>query len=270
MRYGLVLRAAATLVVAVAALLGPVAGGAGAQAAGTGQVVVVHGLRGVVADVSVDGKVVLKAFEPERTTDPLTLPAGRHTVEVRKTGSPATSTPVLKGTFDLAAGSRLSAVVHLGDDKKPQLTFFRDDVSAVTAGRSRLVVRDTAAAPALDVELNQAIVARNLVAPRQSAVEVAANRYRIAVLADKKVLATPQDVPLAEGSVSFLYLIGSADDHSLGWLAQRVEGVAKPPVAVKTGNSGLADPGHPFPTVAVAALAMLALSTGLVTRRLRR
>ena len=50
----------------------------------TGTVRVVHELRGLVADVYLDGTLVLPTFQPERSTDPLAIPAGEHLVEIRR------------------------------------------------------------------------------------------------------------------------------------------------------------------------------------------
>ena len=44
---------------------------------------VVHGLRGLVADIYLDGTLVLPTFQPERSTDPLPIPAGDHLIEIR-------------------------------------------------------------------------------------------------------------------------------------------------------------------------------------------
>ncbi len=59
--------------------LGVVAAGFGTAEAqvppDTGMVRVVHGLRGLVADVYLDGTLVLPTFQPERSTDPLAIPA---------------------------------------------------------------------------------------------------------------------------------------------------------------------------------------------------
>ena len=43
-----------------------------------GTVRVVHGLRGLVADVYLDGNLALPTFQPERATDPIAIPAGEH------------------------------------------------------------------------------------------------------------------------------------------------------------------------------------------------
>ena len=239
----------------------------GAQQAQTAQVVVVHGLRGFVADVYVDSKVVLEAFRPERVTDPLSLPVGEHLIEVREANAPATAKPALSTKIVLAAGERVSAVAHLGSDRKPVLTVFRDNIKPVTRGRSRLVVRDAAAAPAFDVLLNGRAVARNVTSRGQSESEVSANQYKLSLVAAGNDLAPSQNVPLNEGTVNFLYLIGSASDDSLGWLANKVDGVGLPPAAVQTGNSGLVGGQPSFPVVPVTSLLGVALCAGWWLRR---
>src|SRR3954471_2267731 len=85
---------------------------ASAQTA-TGTVTVVHGLRGVVADVYVDGTLALPAFEPERVTDPIALPAGPHRVEIRLAGAAPTDPPAVTGDVDVTADAFQSIVAHL-------------------------------------------------------------------------------------------------------------------------------------------------------------
>src|SRR3954453_13990548 len=75
---------------------------ASAQTA-TGTVTVVHGLRGVVADVYVDGALALPAFQPERVTDPIAVPAGPHRVEIRLAGAAPTDPPAVTGGGDVGA-----------------------------------------------------------------------------------------------------------------------------------------------------------------------
>jgi len=93
---------AVALVSPVAILVMPVP----AQAADTGTVTLVHGVRGLVADIYLDGAVALQVFQPERTAGPLTLPAGSHAVDVRAAGSAATSTPLRSSTAASIASRR--------------------------------------------------------------------------------------------------------------------------------------------------------------------
>src|SRR5258705_10101875 len=91
---------AVALALPVATLVMPVQ----AHAAGeTGTVTLVHGVRGLVADIYLDGAVALQVFQPERTAGPLTVPAGAHAVEVRTAGSPAPSAPLLSATLNVPA-----------------------------------------------------------------------------------------------------------------------------------------------------------------------
>ena len=67
------------------ALLAPAP--ASAADSGDAQLTVVHGVRGLVADVRLDGELVLSGFAPERVTDPLPVPAGRHSLQVWPSGA---------------------------------------------------------------------------------------------------------------------------------------------------------------------------------------
>src|SRR3954470_18647882 len=90
-----------------------------AQTAGTARVTVVHGIRGRVLDVYLDGALALKGFQPDRLTDVLTLPAGHHQVDLREPNTSPTSTPFTSGSVDLPVGSEGSVVAHLAADGKP-------------------------------------------------------------------------------------------------------------------------------------------------------
>ena len=76
---------------AVVSILTVAASGGGTQGASaqtpTAVVTVVHGLRGVVADIYIDNTLVLPAFQPERVTDPVT----RMSTWCRRGAAPASS-----------------------------------------------------------------------------------------------------------------------------------------------------------------------------------
>lgn len=256
---------AVAAVVIVASALGTAASaapGGPAQAPDTGGVVLVHGFRGLVADIRVDGQDVLRGFEPERATDVLTLPAGPHAVEVRASDDPD-GEPLLAGEVTVIADARISAVVHEDRSGEPTLSVFRDDVSQVPAGQSRVVVRHTAAAPAIDIALDGEPAATDLGNGDERAAEVAADTYEVSVseAGSGDELASPEQVPFTEGSANFMYLIGSRQDQSLKWLAQMVDDLGQAPGAVQTGNSGLAEgSGFPlWPAVVLAVVALVAL-----------
>ena len=230
----------ATLAFVLVSLVG--LGTAGAQEA-TGTVTIVHGFRGLVADVYLDGTLILESFEPERATDPVQLAAGDHEVEVREAGAEASSAAAVAGTLNVPAGSNLSAVVHLSEEGEPTMTVFNNDLRGVPPGSTRLVVRHAAAAGPVSVSLDDAPLTADLTNPKEAGREVSASTHRLAVNAGSEVLLPPQDVPLQEGTAQYLYLIGSQADGTVAWITQTVSGLAQAPAGVPTGNSGLADAG---------------------------
>ena len=154
---------------------------AGAQTPPTGFVTVVHGVRGLVADVYVDGQRVLQAFQPERATQPVEVPAGPHQVEVRASGAAATGPPVLTGTVTIPAGGHVSAVVHLDANGAPVITTFDDNVTQVGPGTSRIVVRQVAATPPVDVLLSAQALASGLANSTQAQLQPAPATYSLTV-----------------------------------------------------------------------------------------
>lgn len=110
--------------------------------------------------------------------------------------------------------------------------------------RRVLVGLIAAAAPAIDVNLDGASVVAGLENPGEAGTATAPGSHKVEIrTADAAMpLAAPQTVPLDEGVATNLYLVGSATDNSLVWLAQRVAGLQTAPVAVQTGTDGLAAP----------------------------
>ena len=255
----------ATLAFVLVSLFG--LGTAGAQEA-TGTVTIVHGFRGLVADVYLDGTLILESFEPERATDPVQLAAGDHDVEVREAGAEASSAAAVSGTLTVPAGSNLSAVVHLSEDGEPTMTVFDNDTSGVSPGSTRLTVRNTAATDPVSVSLDDAPLAADLSNPKEAGREVSATTHRVAVSAGSEVLLPPQDVPLQEGTAQYLYLIGSQADGTVAWITQTVSGLSTAPAGVPTGNSGLAAeaPAGGPSLVLVVAAAFFVVVAGLGAR----
>ena len=242
-----------------------------AAQAPTGTVTVVHAFRGLVADVYLDGAMVLQGFQPERTTDPLQLPAGDHQVAVREANADPSSTPAVAGTLSVPEGGNISAVVHMAQDGKPTMTQFDNDVSRVAPGNARLVVRHTAAAPAVNVIVDGAALANDLANPNQSpGKELTAAAHQVTVdAAGGGAVVPPNSVNLADGTSQILYLIGSTTDNSVGWLTQTVQGLNTAPAGVPTGTDGLAQPDR-FPITVFVVLLALAVLTAPALRVRRR
>ena len=103
----------------------------------------VHGLRGLVADVYLDGTLVLLMFQPERSTDPLPIPVGPHLVDNPQRRRGVERDAVAHAERHRAGRVRWLAVAHLNGAGQPTLTAFADDLTAVPPGESRVVVRVT-------------------------------------------------------------------------------------------------------------------------------
>ena len=240
-----------------------------------GSIRVVHGLRGLVADIYLDGALVLPTFQPERATDPVAVPAGDHVVEIRSAGAAATDTPLLTQTVTVPAGFQGSLVAHLGADGNPILTAYADDLTPVPAGESRVVVRHAAAAEDVSVLLNEQPTFADVKPSAEASSLVGAGAYQVSVtpLAGGAPLATPQNVQYADGTANFMYLIGSQANGSLGWAAVSIGNLQTAPTQIQTGDgSTISSPsghGGTIALLAVVAVAAGGAGTLLVTRSRR-
>ena len=243
-----------------------------AAAAEPASVTVVHGLRGLVADVQVDGQVVLKGFAAERSTDPLPIPAGSHRIVVTSTRD-AAGPPVIDTTISLSPGESRSLVAHLDSQGKPTLTSFVNDDAPIPAGQGRVVLRNTAAAPSVQMVVDGKPLGAAVATGAATAVLLPVAAHTIAVMAPggDSTLLGAQTVDVPAGSSTLLYLIGSSRDSSLAWLAQTViSGQTMAPAGVPTGTAGLKDPPPSDEVVALlAGLLLVAARTSQVAARRR-
>ncbi len=279
----------ATLAVAAVAVIATIGFGSAAGAQdGTGTVTVIHGVPGVDVDVYVNGDLTLEDFKPDTVTDPLELPAGDYTVDIRPAGADPASDPIITGSTTLPAGANATLIAHLEADGTPTLGVFVNDTAKTAAGEGRLVVRHTAAAPAVDVLAGGEAVITNLSNPDEATLDLPAATVSASVAATGTTdpVIGPADVPVVAGQVTIVYAIGSLEDDTLGVLVQTIsvgeeaeaaapttpptpaapsagptDTTAVPvPAGVPSGTSGLAaDDGSSFPTGFAVALASLAV-----------
>jgi hypothetical protein len=252
-----------------------------AQAA-TGTVTVIHGIPGVTVDVYVNDDLTLPAFAPETITDPLELPAGDYAIDVRLAGAPDTEAPLFSGSATLPAGANATIIANLSEAGTPGLNVFVNDTAATPEGQGRLVVRHTAAAPAVDVLAGGEAVISGLANPDEAVLTLPAGTVSASVAAAGTTdpVIGPADVPVVAGQVTIVYAIGSLQEESLGVLVQTIpvgEDTPAPapapapapssnvpvPAGVPSGDSGIAAGSSAgFPVAAGLTLAALAL-TGL-------
>src|SRR5215207_1435384 len=150
----------------------------------TATVYVVHGVPDTPVDVYVDGKRAIDDFEPGTSQGPVQLPAGPHKLALfAADAADGSGSPLLSADADLPAGGNVTVVAHLDEGGNPKITPFVNDVSSVPAGQARLVVRHTAAAPAVDVLAGGQPVIEGLSNGQEKALEVPAGSVSAAVAA---------------------------------------------------------------------------------------
>jgi len=259
-----------TLLVALSVALAA-AGSASAQEA-TGSVTVLHGVPGVTVDVYVNGAVALESFEFGTVTDPIELPEGDYDIDIRAAGEPD-SDPIISGSTPLPGGANASIIAHLAEDGTPTLSVFVNDTSEVAAGDARLSVRHTAAAPAVDILANDAVLIPALANPDGTSIDIPADTYSVAVAAAGTTdpVLGPLDLSPAAGASTIVYAVGSLADDSLDVLVQSIDGLGGAPAGVPSGTSGLAaDSGFPLWAIAILAFAALgAIASGGALARSR-
>lgn len=276
----------ATLAVAAVAAIAAFGFGtaAGAQAE-TGTVTVIHGVPGVDVDVYVNDELTLEDFKPDTVTDPLELPAGDYTIDIRTAGADPSEAPIITGEATLPAGANATLIAHLEEDGTPTLGVFVNDTAKTAAGEGRLVVRHTAAAPAVDVLAGGTAVITDLTNPNESTLDLPAGTVSASVAAAGTTdpVIGPADVPVVAGQVTIVYAIGSLEDDTLGVVVQTIsvgeeagtdttttapaaggtttDTTAVPvPSGVPSGTSGIAaDDGSSFPVTLAVGLGSLAL-----------
>ena len=272
-------RALSVLGAAGAAALLPLAlaAPASAQAAGA-EVRVLHGIPGTPVDVYVNGERALDDFAPGTTTDDLALPAGTYSVAVFPADAADASGQAVIGPVDLTvpASGNVSAIAHLGADGTPTITPFVNDTAAAADGQGRLVVRHTAAAPAVDVLAGGQPVFSGLTNPNEDSADLPAGTVSASVAAagTTEPVIGPADVPVTAGQATIVYAIGSLEDTTLDVLVQTVPlgGGDAAPAGVPAGSGGLVDQGGVPAAVLLAGGVGLvaALTGGTVLARARR
>ena len=222
------LASAFTLAAAAALAVGPAAaddpedddGNVGSN--GLASITLVHGVPDLLVDIYVNGG---SPVEDVAFTTVATVPGqkGKNSVAIRAANAPANSDPVLARTFYLRENQSKSVVAHLSADGSPRVTVFANDQSPLTPGTARVTVRHTAAAPAVDIVVdNSATLVPGLANPRQAKADVPAGDYLVDVRAAGTTTAVLDDAPLTldPGTNTIVYAIGSLSGGSFTVAAQ--------------------------------------------------
>ncbi|MCF0091514.1 DUF4397 domain-containing protein [Micromonospora sp. MH99] len=257
-------RVAAGGAVAALAFAGVAAFTASPAYAATSKVSVVHGIPDTPVDVYVNGKKTLNNFKPGDVAGPLNLAEGEYDIALTKPGEPVGSAILKVDNAEVPGGANISLAAHLDAAGKPKITPFVNDVSKVDAGKARLIVRHTAAAPAVDVRAGGTPVFKGLTNPKEAKADVDAGTVKAdVVLAGTDTVAIgPADLNLKEGTATIVYAIGSAEDKNLDVVAQTITGLHSAPGGVPSGDGGQAGTGVQTWWYALAGAGVLMLLGG--------
>jgi hypothetical protein len=243
----------------------------------TATVYVVHGVPDTPVDVYVDGKRAIDDFEPGTSQGPVQLPAGPHKLALfAADAADGSGSPLLSADADPPAGGNVTVVAHLDEGGNPKITPFVNDVSSVPAGQARLVVRHTAAAPAVDVLAGGQPVIEGLSNGQEKALEVPAGSVSAAVAAAGTTdpVIGPADVDLKEGTATFVQAIGKLDGGKLSLVSFTVSDLHSSPSGVPSGapSGAPADGGAParLLVTTLAGLSVVAVSAVRLRSAARR
>lgn len=253
----------AAAIAAAVALAGP------ANAAeGDAQLSVLHGVPGLTVDVWVNGQRTLDDFAPGTLAGPLALPAGAYELAITAADAATASSAVIGPVnVTLAANGNYTAVANLDASGKPTANLFTNDVSQIAAGKGKLTVRHTAAAPAVDVLAGGSPVVSNLANPDGQTLTLDPGTVSAAVAAAGTTTPVigPADVTIAEGTHTIVYAWGSLNDKNLQLAVQTIEGLHSAPASVPGARDGSADAAATatsLPALGLGAAALALLLAG--------
>ncbi|KQQ82344.1 DUF4397 domain-containing protein [Arthrobacter sp. Leaf137] len=250
----------AAAIAAAMALAGPAS-----AAEGDAQLSVLHGVPGLTVDVWVNGDRTLDDFTPGSLAGPLALPAGAYQIAITAADAADASAAVIGPvTVNLAANGNYTAVANLDAAGKPTANLFTNDVSKIAAGKGKLTVRHTAAAPAVDVLAGGSAVVTNLANPNEQILTLDPGTVSAAVAATGTTAPVigPADVTIAEGTHTIVYAWGSLADKNLQLAVQTIPGLHSAPGSVPGARDGSVDAPAPAGLVLGFGAAALALLLG--------
>ena len=219
------------------------------SAADPAMVYVGHGIPGqalglpneLPVDVLVDDELcLLEGFEFGEFVGPVELPAGTYNIKISLAAEdPCSGDPVIEADVPFEAGVNYTVFAHLTANGAPTASLFVNDVDSAVAGYTRLTVRHTAAAPAVDIKLYRGWSRGRMVGeieglenPDEAGpLNIRPGAYEAAIFAagtDVEVLGLP--VVLEPHKSYIVYAVGGLDTETFTVLAQVIDlGIVPPP-----------------------------------------
>jgi hypothetical protein len=255
------------LVFALLALIASATGASAAERATTSgsapssaTVTLVHGVRGLLADIVVDGRTVLKGFAYERASAPMSLPAGTHRVEVFTSGQ-AHTTPLLDVKLTVKGGQLLTAAVGFDAKGNPKAFVFDNRLTAAAHSPSSVVVRNVSQGKAPEVLVDGKAVSGGLAPGAQTIKAVRPGSHLVGLKVGGAWLLTNQPVRAAAGHAMVVYIVGRQSAQSVALVADSV--VPSTVAAGAVDSGGL--PPRPSRPLLPGWLSLGLLLTGAVT-----
>ena len=231
---------------------------AGAQDAA--RIHLIHGIPDTDVDVTVGGAAVIEDFSFGDTQD-LSGFAGQTLDDLQVVLAGTDTVAIDIGDFDVPASGNLTVIAHLDADGAPTVGVFENDASEIAAGNGRLVVRHTAAAPAVDILANGSAAFTNVPNGAGGGADLPAGTISAEVVptgATEPVVIGPADLPVAEGSSLIVYAVGSLDAGNLTVLTEVIDGLGALPDVVNTGNSPVENSSFPVAALVGGLLVLVA------------
>jgi hypothetical protein len=228
-----------------------------------------HGIPNTPVDVEAGGANVFTNFQFGQTQD-LSALAGQTLTGLKVKLAGTNTVAIDAGNVALPASGNFTVIAHLDAAGTPKLSVFQNDTARTAAGQGRLVVRHTAAAPAVDVLAGGSPVFRNLTNSNEAKADLPAGTVSASVVpagATTPVVIGPANLNVQAGSSLIVYAVGSLSGGSIQVLTETIGGLGGTPTAVNTGNSPVtSDSGMNLALVGGLAVLALVAVGGLVTR----
>lgn len=190
---------------------------------GIAQVSVFHGVPATPVDVYVNGLRVLNDFQPGHFAGPYLLPSGTYRLAITAADARNDRNPVIGPvTVTFARNTSYTVAAHLTPAGAPTATVFTNDLSTTPQGTGRLIVRHTAAAPAVDVLAGGSSVITGLTNPSQAALVLPAGTVdaAVALAGTTAPVIGPAAVPVQARTDTIVYAWGSATAGNLAVAVQ--------------------------------------------------
>ncbi len=165
-------------------------------------------------DVYIDGKKRMNRVPYQAVSDYITVPAGKHTIEVRGEGQSETSPALVAASPELAGGESFTAAA-LGPVANIQAKVFADDLTPPAAGKSKIrVIHASDVTPTVDIAVKDGDVLFPAVefGAITTYVEVASGPYVLQVRkAGDAAVAIEKPVTVQPGGIYTIAAVGGAD-----------------------------------------------------------